>query len=650
MLAAASNASRFPWRIRAATVALMLLPALLWAQAPIEIKPLPETKHATVTQLGAADLSASDVQTWLDGEMGGVMQKGAVTGAVVVVVKDGEIVLSKGYGYADAEAKKPVDPATTLFRVASISKLFTWTAVMQLVEKHKLDLDADINRYLDFIVPPRDGKPVTLRDLMTHTAGFEDVEKNRYALSPAGLMPYDAWVKSWVPERIYPAGTVPAYSSYGAALAGYIVQRVSGQPFNDYMARHILEPLEMKHASFRQPLPSTLQADVMPFYGKPGTPPHAFELRTAVPAGALSSSGEDMARFMVAHLQYGRSGNAQLLEQATVKQMQDYQRAIIPGLPGMALGFVRMDWNGQPILGHGGDIDGFHSLLALFPDHHTGIFIATGGGNASPLLRTIVTGFADRYFPPLPQLKPATLATDKAHSAQLVGRYMPSVTSRSNVLALRDALATSSISMAADGSLVTPMFGAAHWREIKPYVWLDDATGRQLGAVVHDGKVSMLSTDALAPVRVYLPATGWTPAQIGTFVLALLVVFALIALSWPIVALLQRRPASPALVDAEARWYRLSRLTAVLFLMFAGGWCLMLPRLGMPELDTRLRLLHLIGILAVLGSVAVAVETWRAWRSGSWWRRLSGSILLLACLLAIAFIACWHLLSPGLHY
>lgn len=629
----------------------LMLPLLSLAQAQIQITPLPEQKHATVMQLGAVELNTQDLQSWLAPQMASLMQQGAVTGATVAVVKDGEVVLSTGYGYADAATRKPVDPAATMFRVASISKLFTWTAVMQLAEQHKLDLDADINRYLDFIIPPRDGKPVTLRDLMTCTAGFEDVLKDRYALSPSALLPYDAWVKRWIPARIYPAGDIPAYSTYGAALAGYIVQRVSRQPFDDYMERHIFEPLDMKHASFRQPLPPALQADVIPAYGRPDAPPHPFDLRTAVPADALSISGADMAQFMIAHLQYGRAGNGQLLEQATVQLMQNYQHTIIPGLPGMALGFAHMDRDGQTILGHGGDFNDFHSLLVLFPEHHTGIFIATDGGDASELLRPLVERFSDRYYPPLPQLKQPTLGTDKQHAAQLVGRYTDSVTSQSNLLALREAFQQKQIELAPDGTLSAPMFGPAHWREVKPYLWVDDATGRHLGAVMRDGKVSMLSIDTVSPMRVYLPATGWTPEQILTVVIVLLAVFAVLALSWPVLALLRRRNLVSTLPEQDERWYRLSRLTAVFYLLFAGGWCLMLPRLGAPDLDPRLRLLQLVGVLAVLGTVAVAIETWRVWRGGAdWWRKISGLALLLASVAAIAFIACWHLLSPSLNY
>ncbi|MDR3444921.1 MULTISPECIES: serine hydrolase domain-containing protein [unclassified Dyella] len=646
MLAIASALmSRLSWRRCAMALLLALLPAMLWAQATIQITPLPEAKHAAVTPLGATDLSASDVQPWLDAEMSGVMQKGSVTGAVVVVVRDGQILFSKGYGYADPDEKKAIDPATTMFRVGAMSSVVTSTAVMQLVEQHKLELDADVNRYLDFTIPPRDGKPVTLRDLLTYTPGFEDVTKDLY-ITDAKLVDRDEMGiqrGQRVPARIYPAGDVPAYSTYGMGLAGYIVQRASGQRFDEYAERHIFEPMGLHRTTFRQSRAlwagKSTEADVA------GWPVSATKLIIPTPALGLAISAEDMARLMTAYLQYGRAGNAQLLEQATVQQMLGYRKTTIPGLPGMALGWAQVSSGEPAMLGHAGDFDNSHSLLALIPEHHSGIFIATAGGDAKPLLRPLIERFSDRYFPPLPQLKQPTLGTDKQHAAQLTGRYTSSITSQSNVLALRDLFHQGEISVAADGSLLAPMFGAAHWREVKPYQWVDDGSGRRLAAIVGDGKVRMVSTDVLSPTEVYLPATGASPHRVASMVSLLVTIFALIGLSWPVMAWLGRRHASLAPPEQDVRWYRLSRLTALLYLLFAGGWCLILPRLGMPHLEMRLALLFLVGSLAVLGTVPAAMETWRAWQGKVWWRRISSTMLLLACLGAIAFIASWHLLS-----
>ena len=157
-------------------------------------------------------------------------------------------LLKKGYGFSDIAKKKPVDPDSTIFRLASISKLFTWVSVMQLVEQGKLDLDADVNNYLDFQITPAFGKPVTLRNLMTHTAGFEEEIRDILLTDPKKATPLREFLMENLPRRMFTPGEVPAYSNYGVGLGGYIAQRASGQLFEDYVADHILQPLAMKHS------------------------------------------------------------------------------------------------------------------------------------------------------------------------------------------------------------------------------------------------------------------------------------------------------------------------------------------------------------------------------------------------------------------
>jgi CubicO group peptidase (beta-lactamase class C family) len=621
------------------------------AQAQIQINPLPESKAATVTQLGAHELTTSDLQPWLDEQMAKAMSPGSIAGAVAVVVKDGNVVVSKGYGYADVAAKKPVDPASTMFRVGAMSGVVTATAVMQLVEKHKLDLDADVNRYLDFTIPPREGKPVTLRDLLTYTAGFEDMRKGLYITDAKQIDRDELGIRQgrWIPARIYPPAEVPAYSTYGMALVGYVVQRASGQRFDEYAERHIFAPLGLEHATLRQS--PSLWHDLASNAGAAGTTEPSWRLVVPTPATGLAISGDDMARFMIAHLQFGRAGEAQLLEQASVKEMHGYQRAAIPGLPGMALGFAHMDRDGQVILGQRGNLAGFQSVVALFPDQHAGIFIAIDGSQDTRLPQQLVNDFNARYFPPLPQLKLPTLATAKQHAGQLAGRYSSSITSQSNVLALRDLFQSVWVGVAGDGTLRIPQLGAESLREVKPYVWVDDASGHQLAALVRDGKVRMWSTDTLSPTQVFLPATGWAPARVCAVLTTLLAVFALLALSWPVTALLRHRGIGPALPEGDERWYRLSRIAPIFYLVFAGGWALMLPRLGAPHLEMRLLLLQIVGVLAVLGTIPLAIETWRAWCApGAWWRRISGVVALVASLAAIMFIMHFHLLGPSYNY
>ncbi|MEQ8935945.1 MAG: serine hydrolase domain-containing protein [Amphiplicatus sp.] len=227
---------------------------------PVELSaPVETISEASVSGGARAVLTKADAEAWLDGFMPFALERGGIAGAVVVIVKDGEILTSKGYGYADLETKKPVDPAATMFRPGSISKLFTWTAIMQLVEQGKVDLDADVNAYLDFEIPEAFGGPIKVRHLMTHTAGFEEAIKGIIIEDPEAMLPLDEYVKKALPARVYPAGEVPAYSNYATTLAGYIVARVSGQSFDDYIEQHIFAPIGMTRASFRQPLPADLE-------------------------------------------------------------------------------------------------------------------------------------------------------------------------------------------------------------------------------------------------------------------------------------------------------------------------------------------------------------------------------------------------------
>ncbi|MFL5534259.1 MAG: serine hydrolase domain-containing protein, partial [Gemmatimonadales bacterium] len=314
----------------------------LAAQRPAQRPPAPSIERSGPEgpPVGAAQLTRADVQAWLDGFLPYALQRGDVPGAVVAVVKDGQVLFKKGYGYVDLKRKKPVDPDLTLFRPGSVSKLFTWTAVMQLVEQGKLDLDKDVNTYLDFKIPEAFGKPITLRNAMTHTPGFEEVGRNLFSDDTTKVQPNGDWLKSWTPTRIYPPGTVPAYSNYATAMAGYIVQRVSGESFEQYIEHHIFQPLGMEHATFRQPLPAALRKDMSEGYESASSgEAKPFEMVVGAPAGALSASGADMARFMIAHLQNGRVGQASILRPESARLMHTTALTLMPAVNRMVLGF-----------------------------------------------------------------------------------------------------------------------------------------------------------------------------------------------------------------------------------------------------------------------------------------------------------------------
>ena len=213
---------------------------------------------ATAPQQGPAD--PAELEAFLDKELGKEMEKHHIAGAAVSVVKDGKLFFAKGYGSADLENGIPVDPEQTGFRIGSVGKLLTWTAVMQLAEQGKLDLDADINTYLDFRIPDTYPQPITLKDLMTHTAGFEDLYYERLASESNNLLPPREWLVSNMLARVRPPGDIAAYSSYGTALAGYIVARVSGEPYDQYIQEHILNPLGMVHTTAQPSMPPDIHA------------------------------------------------------------------------------------------------------------------------------------------------------------------------------------------------------------------------------------------------------------------------------------------------------------------------------------------------------------------------------------------------------
>ncbi|HKU22346.1 MAG TPA: serine hydrolase domain-containing protein, partial [Terriglobales bacterium] len=325
---------------------------------------------------GTHELTATDLEAFLDGLIPLQIERDDIAGAVVAVVKDGNVLFEKGYGYADVARKIPVSPQTTLFRPGSISKLFTWTSVMQLVEEGKLDLDRDVNDYIDFKIPPAYGRPITVRDVMTHTPGFEESIKGLFVPTSKEMQPLGKYLATHLPQRVYPPGTTPAYSNYGAALAGYIVQRVSGQPFEEYVQQHVFQPLQMVHSTFAQPLPPNLKPLMSQGYQLGSQPPKDFEMVQAFPAGSLSSSADDLAHFMIAHLQDGRYGDARILQPQTAQLMHARAFVNVPGMNAMALGFYEESRNGHRIIGHGGDTNWFHSNLHLMLDADVGFFVS----------------------------------------------------------------------------------------------------------------------------------------------------------------------------------------------------------------------------------------------------------------------------------
>jgi CubicO group peptidase (beta-lactamase class C family) len=642
------------------------------AQVPQEATPAKASTPAALAPANSATaapaLTKQDVEAWLDGYLPYALANAGVPGAVVVVVKDGQVLTEKGYGLADVKSRRPVDPKTTLFRPGSVSKLFTWTAVMQQVEAGKIDLDADVNRYLDFTIPAYDGKPITMRDLMTHTAGFSESVKHLFPGDTKALLPLDRFVSTTVPHRIFPPGEVPAYSNYGAALAGYIVQRTSGEPFDQYVAKHIFAPLEMNHSSFTQPLQPGLMAGMASGYQRPGAPPATYELVGPAPAGSLATTADDVSRFMIAHLNNGQYGSVRILQDATARQMHAPQTQHVPPLNGMALGFYHEDRNGHVIIGHGGDTVAFHSDLHLLLNDNVGFFMSMNSAGKEGLVENIrqdlLSGFMDRYFPaPAPNLP--TASTAKADAATMQGVYWSSRRVNSGFLRLLNLLGQMKVVANKDGTLVvsslkddagTPLV----WREVGPFVWKDASGKHTLAAVVKDGKVVQFGEDDLAAIMVFQPVpfaanSSWNLPLLFAMVGVLLTTLIL----WPIQALVRRRYSQRFhLSGTSAMLYRAVRIAAFADLVALVGFFMIVQSANSnisvfdDPLDFWLRLLQLLCLIGVAGAGLSVWNAMRVWTEAgrSWWAKTSVTVVTAALLAFVWFVVTLQLISVSLMY
>ena len=336
--------------------------------------------------------SDADARGFLDRLVTDHMTADEVRGASVVVVKDGQTWYEKGYGFADEQKSRQVDPQNTEFFAASVSKLFVATATMQLAEQGRVDLHRDINQYLDFRIGTfHDSRPITLADLLTHSAGVDDhmIGAESPIQQPVDLGLY---FRKHPPRLIRPPGSEIDYSNHGVALAAHVVERVSGMTFYDYVEQKILWPLQMRHSSFRQPVPESLRSNLgAERFEKPYTIPY--------PVATLLTTPSDMGKFMLAHLK-AETSDAPILTDAAFDAMHTQHFAPSPELPGVAYGFFEAQAAGGRGLFHAGARDHF-SLLYLIPAQRFGIYIVMCGANeASQLPSQVVREFLQYVFAP----------------------------------------------------------------------------------------------------------------------------------------------------------------------------------------------------------------------------------------------------------
>jgi CubicO group peptidase (beta-lactamase class C family) len=623
-------------------VVLLLLLAALIGRAP----------GMALAQEDSPDFrDAAGLAAFVDGVMAAFLETESVAGGTVSIVADGEILLSKGYGYAHVTAHQPVIPDETLFRIGSVSKLFVWTAVMQLVEAGRMDLHADINTYLgDVRVADTFDEPITMAHLMSHTPGFEDRALGLFARESQDLPTLAEALRVNVPERVQPPGRFSVYSNYGTALAAYAVEQVTGVPFYQYVEQSILAPLGMERTTLRQPIPDHLAGGLAPGYiyrqGEftEGNP----EYIPLYPAGAAISTAEDMARFMLAHLQGGELDGERILGRDTVAQMGQQLFTHHPELPGMAHGWMMREINGMAALQHGGNTLLFHSLLLILPAEEVGIFVSFNGEGAALLPAHFATVLMDHYFPASrPSLAPPGDFAERA--TRFTGSYRVNRISYTNFE--KSAALAQSISVAAtpDGYLLIngPM-GPDRYVEVASLTFAQVNGGDKVvfwedgnGAITHFFYADF-------PV-IGLEKLAWheTPALHLSLIGIGLLLFLGTLIGWGIVGVRGLGRGGRSALGTAARWA--AALMGLAALVFVVGFASLLADVNQaayglsPLFDLLLWLPRIMALLAAI-SLALAVMVW-ARRTWGLWSRLHYSLVVLFGLTLTWVMAYWNLLT-----
>jgi CubicO group peptidase (beta-lactamase class C family) len=581
---------------------------------------------ATATPAETHALTQTDLEAFFDGIFPLQLERSDIAGTTVLVMKDGQVLFEKGYGFSDVKSKKPVDPRNTIFRLASISKLFTWISIMQLRDQGKLDIDADVNRYLDFKIEAAFGKPVTLRNLMTHTGGFEEMIDDIIVLDPKKepTLRDDLIVNQ--PKRLFPPGEVPAYSNYGVGLASYIVQRVSGERFEQYVQDHIFTPLAMKHSSFYQPIQKELAPLVSEGYHDDSTKPAVgFEMLNPVGAGGLSSTATDMGRFGQALLNGGSLDGQRILKPATLAEMWTPQFQASKQIPPICMGFYQNWRNNLRWIGHEGDLTAFHSLFFVEPTQRIVLFVSynSAGGGGKPRSE-LIDAFSDRYFPGAPAV--SAVKNPPGDFRDIAGTYQFTRRADSTKLRLTEIGGQTTASVDGDGVLTVSSFRdlrghAEKYKLVSKDLWQTDDQDRVFAIRDSGSRVVRIAFDfpgvQLERVKWYANESWVLPALCISYgVLAVVVLTGLVRFGRRLI--FRKRPRW----EPQPGTIRLTfapRIASLLWVVFIGT---------------------MIAFFAIKGDdLTVPTPAWFGWFAVANW--ITGVCLLLSLLAVIRAILIW---------
>lgn len=613
--------------------------------------PSAQTREASNLQHALKD---SDLAAFFDEEFAGKMCHWHIPGAVIVVVHDGKIAFAQGYGYANVQRKLPIISDRTEFRIGSVSKLFVATAVMQLAGKHQVDLHADVNRYLkSFQVRDHFAHPVTLAELLTHTAGFDEHVIGLAARRASDVPPLGSFLAAHLPPLVNEPGTAYSYSNYGMALAAFVVQQVSGLPFDRYVEQNILARLGMLHTSFGRTPDVAANLATGYVYHDGSFEAEPYDYFTLPPASGMNSTAQDMAHFMLAHLGNGSYDGARILDAATAQQMHARQFAQDTRLPGRTYGFYERYRNGVRGIGHGGNIRGYGSLLFLLPDEHAGLFISANRDEPR-FLDEIEKDFLDRFYPaPNPWQPPAPPKDFSQRASRFTGWYRTSPYSHRSFEKLATLYWQYHITANADGTLTLhyphDYLPASRWVEAAPMFF--ERLGDENRAVFKQdvqGRITQFVIGATSFEKMPWYEVAWFQVRL---VKSLLLIFLSTLIIWPVAFVIRRfrrRDLKISTAMRAAQWCSVA--LSLLNLVFVVGWMRQLNHFDLWDFAYGIpapfrALLYLPPASAVL---TVALVFWMslAWAK-RWWGVASRGYFTLVTAAALTFfwfLVYWNLL------
>lgn len=447
-------------------------------------------------------VSETKLRAFFDEKINEQLDEHDIAGATVSVVAGGETVFASGYGYSDVQNEEPVSAEETVFRVGSVSKAVTGTAVMTAVEDGDVDLNTDVNEYLgEDLIPDTYDEPVTLERLGTHTAGFETTVTGLFRRERENVGALREAVQD-PPQRVRPPGSLASYSNYGVGLAGHVLSEATGTGFAEYVEQNVFEPLGMEKSTFRQPPPEmegSVSNGYVYDYREGGFQEEGFEYIPLRPAGSMSATATDMARFMVAHLNGGELDGSRVLEQDTSEGMRGARFRNHPELNGVGYGFYEMTRGDTRIVAHGGDTILFHSMMALFTDDDVGVFVSYNNSGSAQAREDLMDEFVDEFFPP-EQPEGEGIDPERPERAEdLEGWYRTTRITETTYEKIIGAPSTVEVRFEDDGTMVTSRFLLGEedrWVETEPLVFRKENGNEHLAFRERDGEITHMFMDS----------------------------------------------------------------------------------------------------------------------------------------------------------